>query len=144
MGMTESDLVVTTIETKHLESSLFKRIKGFMGDDIWLNLEFYRVNEGRIPDQPTTTRRIQLDGAPSHREPGWVPLYVVLQGGKHVLRKDREQYRRAFNKNLFIGDVTGNGRSDLLIESTHRELQVLRRCTRSGPVRQATVPEGGG
>ncbi len=119
------DLVVTTIETKHLESSLFKRIKGFMGDDIWLNLEFYRVNEGRIPDQPTTTRRIQLDGAPSHREPGWVPLDVVLQGGKHVLRKDREQYPRAFNKNLFIGDVTGNGRSDLLIESTHREMHVF-------------------
>ena len=119
------DLVVTTIETKHLESSLFKRIKGFMGDDTWLNLEFYRVNEGRIPNQPTTTRRIQLDGAPSHREPGWVPLDVVLQGGKHVLRKDREQYRRAFNKNLFIGDVTGNGRSDLLIEWTHRELHVF-------------------
>ena len=124
-GDGESDLVVTTIETKHLESSLFKRIKGFMGDDIWLNLEFYRANEGRIPDQPTTTRRIQLDGAPSHREPGWVPLDVVLQGGKHVLRKDREQYRRAFNKNLFIGDVTGNGRSDLLIEWTHRELHVF-------------------
>ena len=124
-GDGESDLVVTTIETKHLESSLFKRIKGFMGDDTWLNLEFYRVNEGRIPNQPTTTRRIQLDGAPSHREPGWVPLDVVLQGGKHVLRKDREQYRRAFNKNLFIGDVTGNGRSDLLIEWTHRELHVF-------------------
>ncbi len=119
------DLVVTTIETKHLESSLFKRIKGFMGDDIWLNLEFYLVDEGRIPAQPTVTRRIQLDGAPSHREPGWVPLNVVLQGGKHKLGKDREQYRRAFNKNLFIGDVTGNGRSDLLIEWTHRELHVF-------------------
>ena len=123
-GDGESDLVVTTIETKYLESSLFKRIKGFMGDDIWLNLEFYQVNEGRIPVQPTAIRRIQLDGAPSHREPGWVPLNVVLQGGKHELRKDREQYRRAFNKNLFIGDVTGNGRSDLLIEWTHRELHV--------------------
>ena len=143
-GDGESDLVVTTIETKHLESSLFKRIKGFMGDDTWLNLEFYRVNEGRIPNQPTTTRRIQLDGAPSHREPGWVPLDVVLQGGKHVLRKDREQYRRAFNKNLFIGDVTGNGRSDLLIEWTHRELHVFRRCGWPGTVRPATVPEGGG
>ncbi len=124
-GDGDADLVVTTIETKYLENSLFKRIKGFMGDDIWLNLEFYRVNEGSIPDHPTTTRRIQLDGAPSHREPGWVPLNVVLQGGKHELRKDRKQYRRAFNKNLFIGDVTGNGRSDLLIEWTHRELHVF-------------------
>ncbi len=32
--------------------------------------------------------------------------------------------RRAFNKNLFIGDVTGNGRSDLMIEWTHREMHV--------------------
>jgi hypothetical protein len=48
----------------------------------------------------------------------------VLQGGKHVRRKDREQYSRAFNKNLFIGDVTGNGHADLLIEWTHRELHV--------------------
>ncbi len=49
-GDGETDLVVTTIETRYLESSLLKRIKGFMGDDIWLNLEFYRVSGGRIPD----------------------------------------------------------------------------------------------
>ncbi|MCY3774217.1 MAG: VCBS repeat-containing protein [Gemmatimonadetes bacterium] len=123
-GDGEIDLVVTTIENKYLESSLFKRIKGFMGDDVWLNLAFYRVSEGRIPDRPTAIRKIQLDGAPSPREPGWVPLDFVLQGGKHARRTDREQYRRAFNKNLFIGDVTGNGRSDLLIEWTHREMHV--------------------
>ncbi len=121
----EAGLVVTTIENRYLESSLFKRIKGFLGDDVWLNLAFYRIDGGRIPEKPTTTRRIQLDGAPSPREPGWVPLDVVLQGGKHVLRKDRAAYPRAFNKNLFIGDVTGNGRSDLLIEWTHRELHVF-------------------
>jgi len=123
-GDGEMDLAVTTIEKKHLEYSLFKRIKGYMGDDIWLNLEFYRVSDGRIPDRPTAIRKIQLDGAPSPREPGWVPLDVVLRGGTHSLRKDHDAYRRAFNKNLFIGDVTGNGRSDLLIEWTHRELQV--------------------
>ena len=123
-GDGEADLIVTTIEKKYLESSLFKRIKGFMGDDVWLNLAFYRVNEGRIPDRPTAIRKIQLDGAPSPREPGWVPLDVVLQGGKHALRTDRDQYRQAFNKNLFIGDVTGNGHSDLLIEWTHREMHV--------------------
>ena len=118
------DLVVTSIENKYLEGSLFKRIKGFMGDDVWLNLDFYHVRDGRIPDRATVTRRIQLDGAPSPREPGWVPLEVVLQGGKHARRRDREQYARAFNKNLFIGDVTGNGRAELLIEWTHRELHV--------------------
>ncbi len=124
-GDGESGLLVTTIENRYLESSLFKRIKGFMGDDVWLNLAFYRVSEGRIPDRPTAIRKIQLDGAPSPREPGWVPLDVVLRGGKHVLRKDRAAYPRAFNKNLFIGDVTGSGRSDLLIEWTHRELHVF-------------------
>ncbi len=123
-GDGEADLIVTMIEKKYLESSFFKRIKGFMGDDVWLNLAFYRVSEGRIPDRPTAIRKIQLDGAPSPREPGWVPLDVVLQGGKHIRRTDREQYRRAFNKNLFIGDVMGNGRSDLLIEWTHREMHV--------------------
>lgn len=123
-GDGEGFLVVTSIENKYLEGSLFKRIKGFMGDDVWLNLDFYRVRGGRIPDRATATRRIQLDGAPSPREPGWVPLAVVLQSGKHTKRRDREQYSRAFNKNLFIGDVTGNGRADLMIEWTHRELHV--------------------
>ncbi len=121
-GDGEGDLAVTSIEHKYLEGSLYKRIKGFMGDDVWLNLAFYQVRDGRIPDSPTATRRIQLDGAPSPREPGWVPPAVVLQGGKHARRRDREQYLRAFNKNLFIGDVTGDGRAELLIEWTHREL----------------------
>ncbi|MDE0177244.1 MAG: VCBS repeat-containing protein [Gammaproteobacteria bacterium] len=123
-GDGEGDLVVTSIEKKYLEGSLFKRIKGFMGDDVWLNVAFYHVRDGRIPDRATATRRIQLDGAPSPREPGWVPLEVVLQGGKHARRRDREQYLRAFNKSLFIGDVTGNDRADLLIEWTHRELHI--------------------
>ena len=124
-GEGDDGLIVTMIENRYLKNSLFKRIKGFMGDDVWLNLAFYRIDDGRIPDQPTATQKIQLDGAPSPREPGWVPLDVVLQGGTHVLRKDRAAYPRAFNKNLFIGDVTGNGRSDLLIEWTHRELHVF-------------------
>ncbi|MCY3554100.1 MAG: VCBS repeat-containing protein [Gemmatimonadetes bacterium] len=126
------DLVVTSIENKYLEGSLFKRIKGFMGDDVWLNLDFYHVRDGRIPDRATASRRIQLDGAPSPREPGWVPLAVVLQGGKHAKRRDREPYSRAFNKNQFIGDVTGNGRADLLIEWTHRELHVYTGESRPG------------
>ena len=127
-GDCEPGLVVTSIEKKYLENSIFKRIKGFMGDDVWLNLAFYRMESGRVPDRPNATRRIQLDGAPSPREPGWVPLDVVLMGGRHALRNsrdDRDDYQRAFNKNLFIGDVTGDGRSDLLVEWTHRELHVF-------------------
>ena len=124
-GDCEPGLVVTSIEKKYLENSIFKRIKGFMGDDVWLNLAFYRMEAGRVPNTPNATRRIQLDGAPSPREPGWVPLDVVLMGGKHALRENRDDYQRAFNKNLFFGDVTGDGRSDLLVEWTHRELHVF-------------------
>ena len=141
-GDCEPGLVVTSIEKKYLENSIFKRVKGFMGDDVWLNLAFYRMEAGHVPDRPNATRRIQLDGAPSPREPGWVPLDVVLMGGRHALRNgrdDRDDYRRAFNKNLFIGDVTGNGRSDLLVEWTHRELHVYAGVP--GPEQFAPQPQ---
>ena len=118
------DLMFTTIEVGFLESSLWKRIKGFMGDDIWLDLEFYRMEGGLYPDKPNATRRRQLDGHPSIREPGWVPLDIVLRGGTHESRKTQESHLRAFNTTLLIGDVNGDGRSDLLIEWTYRELHV--------------------
>ncbi len=47
------DLMFTTIGVRSLESSLWKRIKGFMGDDIWLDLEFYRMEGVSIPTSPT-------------------------------------------------------------------------------------------
>ena len=119
------DLMLTTIDLDFLESSLWKRLKGFMGDDIGLDLEFYRMEGGLDPDKPSTTRRIALDGAPSLREPGWVPLDIVLRGGTHESRNTQESYLRAFNRTLLIGDVTGDGRSDLLIEWTHEELRVF-------------------
>ena len=75
------DLMFTTIEVEYLTSSLWKRWKGFWGDDIWLNLEFYRMEGGRYRDTADTTRRMQLDGTPSSCEPGWVPLDIVLRGG---------------------------------------------------------------
>ena len=45
--------------------------------------------------------------------------------GKHESRNMRESYPRAFNRTLLIGDVTGDGRSDVLIEWSHRELHVF-------------------
>ena len=118
------DLMVTTIHIKFLKSSLWKSLKGFMGDDIWLDLEFYQMKEGRYPSTPNTTRRIALDGVPSHREPGWVPLDIVLQGGKHKRRNTRNSYPRAFNTTLRIGDVTGDGHSDLLL-ADHPRIMAL-------------------
>jgi hypothetical protein len=109
------DLMFTTIPVDYLQSSLWKTLKGFMGDDIWLDLEFYRMEGGRYPDKSNATRRIALDGAPSHRESGWVPLDIVLRGRTHQSRETQERWPRAFNRTLLIGDVTGDGRADLLI-----------------------------
>ena len=47
------DLMLTTIDLDFLESSLWKRLKGFMGDDISLDLEFYHMEGGLYPDNPT-------------------------------------------------------------------------------------------
>lgn len=119
------DLMITTIRTEFLKGSVWKSIKGFMGDDVWLDLEFYQMEDGRYPNTPNTTRRIALDGVPSHREPGWVPLDVVLRGATHERRNTQKSYPRAFNTTLRIGDVTGDGRSDLLIGDHPRIMAVF-------------------
>ena len=109
------ELMITTIDIEFLKGSPWKSIKGFMGDDIWLDIEFYQMEEGRYSSTPNTTRKIALDGVPSHREPGWVPLEIVLQGATHERRNTQKSYPRAFNTTLRIADVTGDGRSDLLL-----------------------------
>ncbi|MXV75141.1 VCBS repeat-containing protein [Candidatus Poribacteria bacterium] len=118
------DLMITTIDLEHLEGGLWKSIKGFMGDDVGLGLEFYQMEESLYPDRPNTTRGIALDGVPSHREPGWVPLDIVLRGGTHESRNAQKRYPRAFNTTLHIGDVTGDGRSDLLL-ADHPRIMVV-------------------
>ena len=120
----QMDLMITTIHFEFLKGSLWKSIKGFMGDDIWLGLEFYQMEEDRYPDTPNTTRGIALDGVPSHREPGWVPLDIVLRGATHERRKTQKSYPRAFNATLLIGDVTGDGRLDLLL-ADHPRIMVV-------------------
>lgn len=118
------DLMITTIDLEFLKGSFWKSIKGFMGDDIWLDLEFYQMKEGCYPNKPNTTRSLALDGVPSHREPGWVPLDIVLQGGTHENRNTQKGYPRAFNTTLRVGDVTGDGRSDLLL-ADHPRIMVI-------------------
>ncbi len=119
------DLMLTTIELKFLKGSLWKTIKGFMGDDIRLALEFYREERGHYPDTPNAIRTIALDGVPSHREPGSVSLDIVLRGATHERRKTQKSWPRAFNSTLLIGDVTGDGRSDLIIGQHPRHLAVF-------------------
>ena len=119
------DLMLTTIDLDFLEGSLWKSIKGFMGDDIRLDLEFYHMEGGRYPDTPDAIRGIALDGVPSHREPGSVSLDIVLRGATHESRKTQKSWPRAFNSTLLIGDVTGDGLSDLLIGQHPRYLNIF-------------------
>lgn len=121
----QAELMFTTIDVASLSGGLFKKLKGAMGDDTWLHLEFHRAERGVFGSAANAIRRIALDGAPSHREPGWVPLDIVLRGGLHESRRTQDDYRRAFNRTLLVGDVTGDGRSDLLIETTPRALDVF-------------------
>ena len=132
-------LMFTTIEVEHLQGSLWKRLKGFMGDDVGLNLEFYRAEDGLYPDKPDAVHGIALDGVPSHREPGWVPLEIVLRGATHESRKTRKAWPRAFNRTLLIGDVTGDGRSDLVMEPEFRDLHIYVGV--SGPELFARQPQ---
>lgn len=118
------ELMITTIHVKFLKGSLWKSFKGFMGDDIYLDIEFYQMERGHYASVPNATRRIALDGVPSHREPGWVPLDIVLQGGKHERRNTQKSYSRAFNTILRIGDVTGDGHLDLLL-ADHPRIMAL-------------------
>ena len=137
-GDGQIDLMFTTIEAEFLTSSFLKRWKTFWGDSIWLNHEFYRMQAGRYSNTPDAIRRLALVDGPS--SPGWVPLDLVLRGGKHESLKTEvdtielvggfgaftkdwrrlsevssKSYPPAFNKTLHIGDVTGDGRSDLVI-----------------------------
>ena len=121
----QAELMFTTIDVASLSGGLLKRLKGAMGDDTWLHLEFHRAERGVFGSAANAVRRIALDGAPSHRERGWVPLNIVLRGGLHESRRTQGDYRRAFNRTLLIGDVTGDGRSDLLIETTPWALDVF-------------------
>jgi hypothetical protein len=97
-----------------------------MGGEIYLDLEFYRMEGGLYADKPNATHRIKLQFPGAHRGPGWVPLDIALRGGKHESRNTQKSYLRAFNSTLLIGDVTGDGRSDLLIGYDRRSLPGLR------------------
>jgi len=113
-GDGQIDVLLTTIDVKFLENSLWKRLKGFMGDDVIMDLEFYRMQGGAYSDEPDTRHRIGLDGFPSHREPGAVPMDLALRGATHEKRRTQKIWPRAFNSPLLVGDVTGDGRLDLI------------------------------
>jgi hypothetical protein len=120
----QADLMLTTIRRDSLKGSLWKSLKGFMGDDIGLNIEFYRQENGRYSATPNATRVLALDGIPSHREPGSVPLDLVLRGATHERRRTQKIWPKAFNSILLIGDINGDGLEDFIKGDHPRKLVV--------------------
>ncbi len=121
------DLMITVIKRRFLRNNLWMRFSGFMGGEVHLQLEFYRMKDGFYADEPDATRRIELQFPGAHRGPGWVPLDLALRGGTHESRNTRQDYARAFNTPVLVGDVTGDDRLDLLIGWDRKSLPGLRR-----------------
>ena len=109
------DMMVTTIGTQLLRGTLFRRFAGFMGGEIHLHLELFRMDGGHYPDAPDATRRINLQYPGAHRGPGWVPLDMALRGATHERRLTETTHPRAFDTPVLLGDVTGDGRADLIV-----------------------------
>lgn len=109
------DMMLTTIGSPFLRGTLYRRLRGFMGGEIHLSLEFFRMTDGQYADGPVATRRINLQYPGAHRGPGWVPLDMVLRGATHERRLAETTHPRAFNTPVLLGDVTGDGRADLIV-----------------------------
>ncbi len=109
------DMMLTTIGSPFLRGTLYRRLRGFMGGEIHLSLEFFRMTDGQYEDGPAATRRINLQYPGAHRGPGWVPLDMALRGATHESRLAETTHARAFKTPVLLGEVTGDGRADLIV-----------------------------
>ena len=93
------DMMFTT-----MKFGIFKTIgmisRGILTRSVQMHLEFYRMEGGIYPDKPNATRKIK----------GYAP---GVSGEKGI-----------FHPSVLIGDVNGNGRSDLLVQKGPEELRV--------------------
>lgn len=123
-GDEQPDLIFTTVARSSVRKSWWKRLKGMLGDDVRLQLEFYRQADGSYGELPDLVVTRALDGIPSHREPGWVPLATLIRGPTHVERLADELWPRAFDSMFLLGDVNGDRLDDVVIGQHPRELEL--------------------
>ncbi len=99
---------------RDVETGLFGMSRAMVGNSISIALEFYRMENGTYPDKPTTTRKIRpaLD-------------FFDAPG--------------VFFPPVLLGDMNGDGRSELLFGKSWQELHVFRGV--QGPELLARQPQ---
>ncbi len=85
---------------KDVKTGLIGMSRAMLGKSIAIDLEFYHRQDGTYPDKPTTRRKIRPD--------------------LDIFEKDR-----VFFPMVLLGDVNGDGRSDLLVGKHWEELQIF-------------------
>jgi hypothetical protein len=76
-------------------------IRALLGTSITMSSEFYRLEDGIYPDKPTTARTIKSD--------------IDIRGGRDA----------GFWPAVLVGDVNGDGRSDVLVGKSREKLHVF-------------------
>ena len=90
----------TDILFKDVKTGLVGMSRAMVGKSIAIDLELYRMENDKLPDKPTTVRKIRPD--------------------LDILETDR-----VFFPVVLVGDVNGDGRSDLLVGKHWEKLHVF-------------------